>query len=434
MSRFLVATMPFAGHVQAAAPLVRALVDRGHEVRWYTGEKYRAKAEGSGARFIPMRAARDFDDADIGIAFPERKSLQGLAQIKYDLKHVFADGIPGQIEDLEAALRDFPADAMLFDPGAMSGPFVSQRASVPFANYGHTPIALPSRDTAPFGLALPPSTRPLGRLRNRMLRSLFRNVLFRDVESHYSALRTRLGFPPHVEGGVFGSFLSPYLFLQATVPSFEYPLTDLAPQVHFIGPMLPAPSSDFTPPAWWDELRQGGRPVVHVTQGTMDTDPSHLILPTLRGLAGEDVLVVATTGGKPITSIPADAVSANARIETFIPHSMLLPHVDVMVTNAGYGGVQVCLSHGVPMVAGGGTEDKPEVANRIAWSGTGINLKARRPKPERIREAVLRVLADPGFRERARAIQAEISRSRAAERAVDLMEELARTKQPVLAR
>src|SRR5690606_17891747 len=129
---------------------------------------------------------------------------------------------------------------------------------------------------------------------------------------------------------------------------------------------------------------------VHVTQGTIATEAEQLLVPTLRGLQDEDVLVVATTGGRPVESIAAhlEKLPSNARIASFVPHAHLLPHVDVMVTNAGYNGVQMALAHGVPLVAAGTTEDKPEVAARIAWAGVGVNLKSSTPGEARIRQAV----------------------------------------------
>lgn len=38
MSRFLFATMPIVGHVAPIAPVARKLINRGHEVTWYTFE------------------------------------------------------------------------------------------------------------------------------------------------------------------------------------------------------------------------------------------------------------------------------------------------------------------------------------------------------------------------------------------------------------
>src|SRR4030095_4366556 len=88
------------------------------------------------------------------------------------------------------------------------------------------------------------------------------------------------------------------------------------------------------------------------------------------------------------------SLPANARVEPFIPFGALLPHVDLMITKGGYGGVQFALAHGVPLIVAGATEEKPEIAARVAWSGAGINLKTKTPSPEQIRAAVRAVLAD----------------------------------------
>ncbi|HEX5859717.1 MAG TPA: nucleotide disphospho-sugar-binding domain-containing protein, partial [Microbacterium sp.] len=170
--------------------------------------------------------------------------------------------------------------------------------------------------------------------------------------------------------------------------------------------------------------RPGSRqPVVHVTQGTQNVDPDDLIRPTLEALAAMDVLVIATTGLRDRTELPF-AVPANARVSDFVPHSELLPHVDVMVTNGGWGGTLAALSHGVPLVVAGGDLDKPEVAARVAWSGAGVNLKTGRPNAQRVRAAVERVLRDPSFGTSARTIADELAACGGVGRALDLIEQL----------
>jgi UDP:flavonoid glycosyltransferase YjiC (YdhE family) len=80
-----------------------------------------------------------------------------------------------------------------------------------------------------------------------------------------------------------------------------------------------------------------------------------------------------------------------------------------MVTNGGFGGVQQALSAGVPLVVAGATEDKLEVAARVAWSGTGVNLRTDRPSPDRIRRAVRSCLHDQRYRDQAAQLQQRIS-------------------------
>jgi UDP:flavonoid glycosyltransferase YjiC (YdhE family) len=79
------------------------------------------------------------------------------------------------------------------------------------------------------------------------------------------------------------------------------------------------------------------------------------------------------------------------------------------VTNGGYGGVTQALRAGVPLVVAGATEEKPEVAARVAWSGTGINLRSGRPSPRRLRAAVRAVLHGTRYRTEAQRMRQRIA-------------------------
>jgi UDP:flavonoid glycosyltransferase YjiC (YdhE family) len=133
------------------------------------------------------------------------------------------------------------------------------------------------------------------------------------------------------------------------------------------------------------------------------------------------VLVIAV----PVQEGQLGTMPGNARAESFVPFDRLMPHVDVMVSNGGYGGTQMALAHGIPLVVAGETEDKMEVAARIEWSGTGINLRTQRPSPEQVRRAVKEVRTDPQYREKARAMQADFAKYDAPTQASELLESLA---------
>jgi UDP:flavonoid glycosyltransferase YjiC (YdhE family) len=64
MSRFLICTLPMTGHVNPALPVARTLLERGHDVAWYTGRRFQAAIEATGARFMPMQRAFDPGDGD----------------------------------------------------------------------------------------------------------------------------------------------------------------------------------------------------------------------------------------------------------------------------------------------------------------------------------------------------------------------------------
>jgi UDP:flavonoid glycosyltransferase YjiC (YdhE family) len=96
-----------------------------------------------------------------------------------------------------------------------------------------------------------------------------------------------------------------------------------------------------------------------------------------------------------------------------------------MVTNGGYGGVQLALAHGVPLVVAGLTEDKVEVSARVIWSGTGVALKTDTPSPAQVRDGAATVLAAPQFRQRAQELQEVYAGYSGAARAADAILEVA---------
>ena len=245
--------------------------------------------------------------------------------------------------------------------------------------------------------------------------------VFAPMTTEMNEIRAELGLAPNSRT-VFEYQLPASLYLQFSAPGFEYPRNDLPSNVRFVGPPRPQVTRGWHEPPWWFGVR-GGRRIVLVTQGTVATDISQLIEPALAGLADEDVLVVAATGGAD-APVPA-RVPDNAQVASFVPFEKLMPYVDVFVTNGGYGGVQLALAHGVPIVTAGRTEDKVEVNARVAYSGVGINLRTQSPTPEQLRDAVRRVLDEPNFRERARSVQREIDELGREDAAVAQLEWLA---------
>jgi UDP:flavonoid glycosyltransferase YjiC (YdhE family) len=412
MSSILICSTPVVGHITPLLPVARELVDAGHRVRILTGERYRDAVESSGATFVPLPAAADYDDRELDVSFPGRVGLTGPAAIRYDMQAIFLAPMPDQAAAVDESIAAEPVDVILSEPlfaglAPLLGTGRPERPAI--LVLGTIPLGLSSRDTAPFGLGILPMPGPLGRLRNAVLRFVTQRVIFGPVQKEAERLHRQItgrGFP--------GFFLDwPSIadaIVQFSVPGFEYPRSDATTEVDFIGPVSRNAAKAGRLPGWWKDL-DGSRPVVHVSQGTVaNNDLEELLMPTIRGLADRDVLVVATTGGRDTGWIEAQ-LPENARVAEFLPYDVLFEKVDVFVTNGGYGGVHYALGNGVPIVVAGMTEDKAEVSARVQWSGTGINLRTNTPSAEKVATAVERVLADRSYRARAERLAAEIAAS-----------------------
>jgi UDP:flavonoid glycosyltransferase YjiC (YdhE family) len=384
---------------------------------WITGRQYQADVESSGAIFHPCPVEVDPSGIDFYDFRPELKALKGLAQIKYWIKHVFMDGCALVINCINDVLADFPADVLLGDTVAFGLYFCSEQRGLPFAQISLLPLGMPSRDTAPWGLGLLPGDSVATRTRNRLLRFIVTSILFRDVTKYANDTRRNLGLDP-----LSGSFASTIyektaLTMQISTPAFEYPRSDQPESLRYIGPILPRSNSSFQMPPWWSSLN-GSRPVVLINQGTIAKDLDDLIVPAIAGLKDEQMVIVAVS----VQEGQLGELPSNVYAEPFIPFDHLLPQVDVMVTNGGYGGTQSALAHGIPLVVAGETEDKMEVAARVEWSGAGINLRKKRPVPNKIRDAVKTVLANPIYRENAKRVQADFAQYDAPKKAAELLE------------
>ncbi|MFI9721938.1 glycosyltransferase [Streptomyces sp. NPDC052396] len=433
MPKIIVAAVPAHGHTLPLRAIAADLVARGHKVDFLGGARFAESIEATGARFVPLPREADFDDRRIADQFPDRALVPpGPGRVAFDIKHIFTDLAPAQYRALQGLLADVPAAAVISDNfflGALALTLAHAPAERPVTiSVGVAPPTLHSVDTAPFGLALPPSGDAAERARNRELNAEAA-ARAEPLRRYAAEVFGRVGAVLPVEhlGNVMVAV--PDHYLQLTVPGFEYPRSDLPGSFRYIG-ALPAAvdATEFEEPAWWPELTDAagvGRPVVVVTQGTnANDDLSLLAAPAVRALADAEALVVVTTGRPDGPQALADLLGGlpdNVRAVGYLPFERLLPHTDVLVSNGGYGGVHTALRHGVPLVVGGEGEDKPEVAARVRWSGAGIDLRTGTPDATAVRTAVGQVLADAGYRARARALSEEI----AACRPFDVIAELA---------
>ncbi|MBX7431401.1 glycosyltransferase [Mycobacterium sp. Y57] len=374
MATVLIAALSPAGHAGPLLAVAEDLVCRGNRVTVMTGATHTAAIRVLGARPHPLPADADPDAS-------QRAARAGVDALNRAVIRPFLRSMAAQSTELDRALATERYDAVLADHGF----------------FGVLPLLLGDRPDGPPVLLY--TTTPL---------MLSRRVLSGTAQRATDRMLKSLGAGPLPVPLLDAGLLAQRLIVP-TVESFEYPRSDLPDTVRFVGLVRPRPARRFTAPSWWP-LLSAERPVVHVTQGTVDNrDLTRLVGPTIAALADEDVTVVVSTGGRDVNAIGLP-LPANTHAAEYIPHDRLLPRVDVVVTNGGYGAVQHALSAGVPCVVAGGTGDRPEVAARVAWSGAGIDLGTATPTAAAVQDAVRRVRTEAGFLQNARRLEAAFAR------------------------
>jgi UDP:flavonoid glycosyltransferase YjiC (YdhE family) len=276
---------------------------------------------------------------------------------------------------------------------------------------GIIPICLSSIDTAPFGHLLLPDSSPEGRKRNVGYNKHEREVTYGSAQRRFREVLNELGANSTDVFMRDANYLLTHRFVQMCAPSFEYIRSDAPNSIVFAGGLPPGLRDPWLElPAWWgDILRKGEKKVVFVAQGTISMNPNDLIVPTMIALRDKQYLILVVALGKKGASLPADMhIPGNVRVADFVPYDEMLEYTDVFVSNAGYGAVQHGLSNGVPQVVAGISADKGENAMRVEWSGVGVNLRTDRPSAPAVERAVMKVLENKKYSERAKEIQVEM--------------------------
>ena len=378
MARYLVYTSPARGHLYPVVPTLEELRRRRHEVvvRTLASEVGLLRGLGFEAESIDPAIERK-EHADW-----QARTLIGALQ---DNLNVFFERARHDGPDLRRAIEEERPEALLIDINAWGAMAAAETAGLPWATWCPYFLPVPSRDTPPFGLGLPPARGLLGRLRDRLLSPVLFGIYNRQAPE-LDAVRTELGAPP--VGRIERAMLRAPLILYMTAEPFEYPRSDWPGSVRLVGPGIWDPPASAVP--WLEEVR---RPLVLVTCSTEFQNDGKLIRAALEALAWEDVEVVATSGGVDPSSF---SPPPNARIVKFLPHSPVLKRAACVVCHGGMGITQKALASGVPVCVVPFGRDQFDVARHVEVAGAGTRLPARRLRADRLRAAVREAMGKKG--------------------------------------
>ncbi|WQF80822.1 Putative UDP-glucuronosyl/UDP-glucosyltransferase [Colletotrichum destructivum] len=413
--KFLVHTLFQKSHTLIVLPVAKELIARGHEVVWLGSPSEESRILESGARFV---ATKEVADSDARMMSNPIFDLQGVA------KAFFGDRLVAQVADLRRALADFPADCLLNDFAPQGAAALHALGEVPtYASITGTPLYTLA------GAASHPPASAIGGL------LCMPQMLLPLINSQ----RESLGLPPVKDEDLPWLHHSPFLHLQASAPLLEF--EQIVPDTtHFIGPLAGSTATQWQdPPEWWTDItmsNSSSRVVIGLTQGTLVTDPSKLILPVLDALLGTsnqldlDVFLVVATPYVDLVKLntghtPHSTGRVHVHISAWVPYDLLLPHCNLMVTNGGYGGVMQALEHGVPLICAGTVADHADVGARVAWAKAGLSLQTDAPSGEEIRDAIAEILDNKSYKDNASTVGSQLKGLGGAKKAADLLEKLA---------
>lgn len=383
-----------SGHLDPLMPIARATRSAGHAVAVACGPSTADAVEAAG--LAPLVSGKKRNEP------PERLPLLevDLQREEQHMRERFADkGSRRQIPRLEAHCDAWRPDLIVCDETDFGGMLVAERREIPHA----TVLVLAEGSFVRAEVVAEPLDR----------------------------VRADLGLPADPDLRM----PSRYLVLAPMPPALRNPAFPLPPTGHALRPAVldqSAPSAAIPP---WLATRLASRvegPTVYFTLGTVfNLESGDLFSRVLAGLRDLPATIIVTVGAN-IDPAEFGPQPGNIHIERFIPQAAVLPHCDVVVSHGGSGSVVGALTFGLPSVLLPMGADQPHNAARCADLGVARVLDAVRATPQDVHTAVSQTLADSAMRRAAERIQREIADLPGPERAVELLEQLATDRRPLV--
>ncbi len=375
--RVLAATTAGAGHFAGLLPFARACVRVGHEVRVAAPASFAGAVEGAG--FV-HEAVGDADPAALGAVFGRIPALSMQEADDLVIQEVFGRlDRDAALPAMRAALDAWRPDVVLREPAELASYIAATERGIPHVQ---TNIGLSALD-------------------DRLL-----PLLVASVEERGSSSGGLLGAPRWT----------------TVPPSFdEAPRITIGTVTHSRDPVAHAKPAEPLP-GWWSRKADG--PLVYATFGSVAAGIG--LFPAFYARVLEQLAVVPArvllTLGEAGDPAELGVVPPNVHVVRWWPQRDVMPHAAAVVGHGGFGTTQAALVAAVPQVVLPlFSFDQFVNAERAAAVGIGValvdgtahdrragDIVPRGPAAtDRLASALVSVLEQPAFRQRASMLAAE---------------------------
>lgn len=401
------------GHLLRVLDQARGLVERGHRVLVFTDSEAREEVEAAGAELVPYQRYREIGERMTHASgtlpwWAKRSRVLYMQHMLRSFRGAWMDSARDYAEELEPVLRSERVDCVVYDFFSVGAGYAAERVGIPSVSLCNAGGAI---DAA--GLPLLMRKWAVGRWVRTHVPRLAHRLM--DLLLPLKRVRKELGLPPRTakQAEFFQALASPQLNIPMVPAGFLEGIPLRSNQL-LSGPItFDGGSSEDAPLG----LLPG---TVLVSTTTVGGDRG-LLAKVLTAVAPMGVPVLATAGS---TDVP-QGLGAHVRVERYVPHEQVFPHVAAVITHGGWGTVGRALRHGVPMLIIPLFSDQPLNAHLAHEQGLAYHLPFAQATPEAIRERLQALLADHALHARLKQVSAELRARQTQAPASDALERLA---------
>ena len=388
MSKIVFFCIPAHGHTNPTLGVVRELVRRGHQVKYYSYEPFRTVIEAAGADFVPC----DAYDAQLGLT---PKDGERIGKDLAFSTHVLVETTLALNDMVCRDMAAWQPDCIVADSMAAWGKAVALKLGIPFVsstttfafNQESAKIMKQSfRELLAFFAAMPKINRDVRRLQatGYPVKSVLE--LIQNDQNTHTIVYTSPEFQPCAE-----SFSDKYAFVGPSVR----PAREQVTKTH--------------------------EKLVYVSMGTVVNDRLALYRTCIAALAGENVQVILSVGEQ-VDIAALGPLPENVSVYPKVDQIAVLEKADVFLSHCGMNSASESLYFGVPLLCYPQTKEQGGMAARVTALGAGLMLE--NPSVSCIKAAVKLLLSDTKIKANAEQIARSFHRCTGPIAAADKIEQV----------
>ncbi|ALC90564.1 glucosyltransferase [Bacillus sp. FJAT-18017] len=385
MSKIVFFSIPAHGHTNPTLPVVTELVNRGHEVWYYSFKEYQEKIEAAGANFIscdkylPTISEEELN-SKVG------KDFAALIEMLVDTTIALDQKICEELKELKP-------DGIVSDSLCLWGKLFAKKLGIPYIC-----------STTSFAY-----NQHTARLMKRGLKELVLMLIGMPRINKKMQLLKEYGYQVDSFVSIIENDNETDTIVYTT-KEFQPLAESFSDRYAFVGPSIRLSSTA--------QIDKQDRKLIYISLGSVLNQNKDFYLNCIQAFSGSDYEIIMSIGNK-MEIASFGRIPNNITLKNYVDQIAILQNVDVFITHSGMNSVNESLYFGVPMVLYPLHSEERAVADRVVELGAGIKLQGTKPK--KLVKAVAEILANPNYLENARQLSENFQNAGGAAEAADVI-------------
>ncbi len=390
MAKIAFFCIPAYGHTNPTLEVVRELINRKHEVHYYSYNRMKEKIEATGATFISC------DPYDIQMNLKPEDAERIGKDLAFSME-VLVNTTLALDEAVLEDMKKWKPDCIVGDSMATWGKLAALKLDIPFVS-STTTFAF-NKESAKV------MDHGLGQLIG-MLPAMFK------ANKSVKRLRDK-GYPVKNALSVISNDNNTHTIVY-TSPEFQPFVESFSDKYVFVGPSIGKTEG---------KVMKTAQKLLYISLGTVINQNNSFYQNCIKAFGDSDIQVIMSIGNLTDLSELGE-IPSNFTVKNSVDQIAVLQEADAFITHCGMNSANEALYYKVPLVLFPQTNEQKGVANRVHELGAGVFLKEN--TVEEIREAVRAVMEDSTYRQAATKLSEGFHRCGGPKAAADKIEQTIR--------